>query len=109
MKLAFPCTLSIAVVVVLGITGAPARAGDGDDPKVHTYPAVIAAMEHVKDQCTKDTPCKYKVQPFGERTFVTIEFTRKETPTSEPKPYPGGRAKLTIDKQGKLLDRVDGE
>jgi hypothetical protein len=72
-------------------------------------PAVIAAMEHVKDKCTKDTPCKYKVQPFGERTFVTIEFTRKETPTSEPKPYPGGRAKLTIDKQGKLLDRVDGD
>jgi hypothetical protein len=72
-------------------------------------PAVIAAMEHVKDKCTKDTPCKYKVQPWGERTFVTIEFTRKETPTSEPRPYPGGRAKLTIDKQGKLVDRVDGD
>jgi hypothetical protein len=72
-------------------------------------PAVIAAMEYVKDKCTKDTPCKYKVQQWGAQSIVTIEFTRKETPTSEPKPYPGGRAKLTIDKQGKLVNRVDGD
>jgi hypothetical protein len=72
-------------------------------------PAAIAAMEHVKDKCTKDTPCKYKVQPWGERTIVTIEFTRKETPTSEPRPYPGGRAQLYIDKQGKVVNRLDGD
>jgi hypothetical protein len=73
------------------------------------HPAVMAAMEYVKDKCTKDTPCKYKVEPWGERTFVTIEFTRKETPASEPLPYPGGRTKLVIDKQGKLLERIDAE
>ena len=72
-------------------------------------PALIVAMEQVKDQCTKDTPCKYKVQPWGERTIVTIEFTRKETPASEPLPYPGGRAQLYIDKQGKVVNRLDGD
>lgn len=72
-------------------------------------PAVIAAMDYVKDKCTNETPCKYKVKPWGAQSIVTIEFTRKETPTSEPQPYPGGRAQLTIDKQGKLVKRVDGE
>jgi hypothetical protein len=91
-----------AFIVVTGLNAEAQRMGAPD-------PALIAAMEHVKDQCTKDTPCKYKVKPWGAQTIVTIEFTRKETPTSEPRPYPGGRAKLVIDKQGKLLSRVDGD
>jgi hypothetical protein len=72
-------------------------------------PAVMAAMEHVKDKCTKDTPCKYKVEDRGHVSLVTVEFTRKESPDAAPKPYPGGRAQLTIDKKGNLLKRVDGE
>lgn len=72
-------------------------------------PAVIAAMEHVKDKCTRDTPCKYRVDERGPHSVVNIEFTRKESPTSEPKPYPGGRAQLTFDKKGNLVKRVDGE
>lgn len=72
-------------------------------------PAVIAAMEHVKDKCTRETPCKYRLEERGPLSVVYVEFTRKESPTSEPKPYPGGRAQLTIDKKGNLVRRVDGE
>jgi hypothetical protein len=72
-------------------------------------PAVIAAMELVKDQCKKDTPCKYKVKQVGPYSVVTVEFTRQASPTSPPLPYPGGHAELTLDKNGKLVKRVDGD
>jgi hypothetical protein len=72
-------------------------------------PAVVAAMQIVKDKCTKDTPCKFKVEGAGPHTLVIVELTRQETPTSEPRPYPGGRVRLTIDNKGNLVKRVDGE
>lgn len=71
-------------------------------------PATVAAMEHVKDMCTKDTPCKYRVEDRGPVSVVTVEFTRKESPDSPPRAYPGGRTQLTIDKKGNLVKRVDG-
>jgi hypothetical protein len=95
----------LPLAVFIGATALDAEAQRMGAPD----PALIVAMEQVKDQCTKDTPCKYKVQPFGERTIVTIEFTRKETPASEPQPYPGGRAQLYVDKQGKVVNRLDGD
>ena len=72
------------------------------------FVATIAAMEHVKDKCTKDTPCKYRVEDRGPVSVVTVEFTRKDSPDAPPKAYPGGRAQLTIDKKGNLVKRVDG-
>jgi hypothetical protein len=96
--------VSAAILMSTAALTAGAQVGPGSPD-----PAVVAAMEHVKDQCTTQTPCKYKVERRGPQALVTIEFTRKETPSSEPRPYPGGRARLTIDSQGNLVKRVDGE
>ena len=96
--------------IALGALAAAASLGataqfSGSPPN----PAVVAAMNYVKDQCTKDTPCKFRVENRGAVSVVTVEFTRKESPDAPPKPYAGGRAQLTIDGKGNLVKRVDGD
>jgi hypothetical protein len=99
-------TRLLALLLLLGpVTALEAFAQGRGAPN----PAVVAAVEHVKDKCTRETPCKYKTESAGAHTLVTVEFTRKETPTSQPRPYPGGRARLTIDAKGNLVKRVDGD
>jgi hypothetical protein len=97
--------LKISAVILMSMTALTVAAQGRGAPD----PTVVAAMQHVKDKCTTQTPCKYKTERSGPHTLVTVEFTRKETATSDPKPYPGGRAQLTLDGKGNLVKRVDGE
>jgi len=67
----------------------------------------LIAMDQVKDRCTKDTPCKYKVDDRGPFYLVTVEFTRKESPDGPL--LPAGRAVITIDRKHNFIKRVDSE
>jgi hypothetical protein len=83
--------LSAAILAALA-GNATAQMG----PRSAPDPVVIAAMEATKDKCTRETPCKYKVDKRPAFTLVTVE-------------HKGGRTELTFDHKKNLVKRVDSE
>jgi hypothetical protein len=71
--------------------------------------AIIAGKKIVATECPRETPCTFHAKPDGANWEVFVQFTKRNSPTDEPRPYPGGHAILVIDKDGKLVRRLDGE
>jgi hypothetical protein len=71
--------------------------------------AIAVAKPHVADECTKLTPCKFKAKSDKGNWNVFVQFTKRNSPSEQAFPYPGGHVILVIDKRGKLINRMEGE
>jgi hypothetical protein len=99
------CKLALVVLAALGIAVAWPASADELTQRQAIAVATAASAGH----CSTATPCTFDARREGARWYVTVVFTKRNSPGDTPLPYPGGHETIVVDDTGKVVDTMVGE
>jgi|HubBroStandDraft_6_1064221.scaffolds.fasta_scaffold1906225_2 hypothetical protein len=103
MRTHFVSRLTVLAALAAGLTSAASGS------EITEAQAISVAKAATTQQCSQATPGTYQARRKSKRWYVSVLFTKRNSPDEPPFTYPGGHEVIVVDDHGKLIETMPGE